>query len=429
MDGSFASRLRRAIRVGIYIGAYLLAVRFITEPLHARGWIQEPLAAMNALGYVLEFPGSAVSGIINHRATEGIDGLHWWISLGCNFVLYTSGLCVVSKFRRTPKTGLRTDDLEPSEEKTGMTRALSSTQSSVLSTQSYPPISRRQLFRKGVDLAAGGGLGSALGYGLLVEPGNIRITRQRFLIHDLPAELDGLRIVQVSDVHHGPWLSLDRVREVVRRTNALEPDVILLTGDYVYESPCYIDPAIAALSELKAKIGIVGVLGNHDWWDHGAPMKAAFARHGLPLIDNTRVIVTPGRSIVREADEGICLAGVGDLWEDVPNYRGALSNLPPEMPRLLLAHNPDCAEDPLFLGGHHRVDLMISGHTHGGQVWVPGIGTPIIPSRYGQKYASGLVQGPACPVFISRGIGLSGLPIRFGVPPEIVVMDLGCQKE
>ena len=424
MGGSFTSRLRRAIRISIYIGTYLLAVRFITGPLHARGWIQSPLAALNALGYVIEFPGSAVSGIINHRATEGIDGIHWWISLGCNFVLYTAGLCIVSKFRIAHKSGLRTEDLGLSEEETRKTYAFSSPQSSVLSTQSYSSLSRRQFFRKGVDMAAGGGLGSAFGYALLVEPGSIRITRQRLMIHDLPAEMEGLRIIQISDVHHGPWLGLERVREVVRRTNALEPDLILLTGDYVYESPCYIEPAIAALAALKAKIGIVGVLGNHDWWDRGKPMKAAFTRQGLRLIDNTRVIVTRDRSIVREADNGLCLAGVGDLWEDIPNYRAALSNLPPNMPRLLLAHNPDCAEDPAFLDGHHRVDLMISGHTHGGQVWVPGIGTPIVPSRHGQKYASGLVQGPVCPVFISRGIGLSGLPIRFGVPPEIVLMEL-----
>lgn len=383
--------------------------------------MQSPLAACNALGYVLGFPGSAVSGLIYQRACEHVIGFQWWIALGCNFVLYASGLCVVSKFRGGEE-GLRTGGLGLRRESAGQAFN-SSTRSPVLIPQSSP-LSRRQFFRKGADLAAGGVLGSGFGYSLLLEPGQIRITRRTFPIRDLPPELEGLRLAQVSDVHHGPWLSLERVREVVRRTNALEPDLILLTGDYVYESASYIDPAIAALSELKAKIGVVGVLGNHDWWDRGRPMKSAFARHGLPLIDNARVILTRGRSLVPQAAEGLCLAGVGDLWEDIPNYDAALTGLPANMPRLLLAHNPDCAEDPKFLAGHHRVDLMISGHTHGGQVRIPGIGTPILPSRYGQKYASGLVQGPACPVFISRGIGLSGLPIRFGVPPEIVVMEL-----
>ena len=416
LHGSFASRLRGAVKVSACIGLYLLLVRLIAQPLHARGWMQSPLAAINALGFVLEFPGSAVAGIINHRASEHVDGFLWAISLGSNLILYTAGLCVVSTFR-SHRTG---------GQSTGRLTAANSTLTNSLPTnvQSNACYSRRQFFRKGVDLAAGGALGSSFGYALLVEPGNIRITQQRFKIRDLPHQLHGLRVAQISDVHHGPWLGLERVREVVRLANALEPDLIFLTGDYVYESPRYIEPAIAALSELKAKIGIVSVLGNHDWWDHGIPMKAAFARCGLPLIDNKRVILTPGRSLVSQADEGLCIGGVGDLWEDIPDYHAALSNLPPKMPRLLLAHNPDCAEDPIFLGGNHRVDLMISGHTHGGQVWIPGMGTPILPSRYGQKYAAGLVQGPACPVYISRGIGLSGLPIRFGVPPEIVLMEM-----
>ena len=120
----------------------------------------------------------------------------------------------------------------------------------------------------------------------------------------------------------------------------------------------------------------------------------------------------------------MCIAGVGDLWEGAPDYHAALSGAPRAMPRLLLSHNPDAAEDSKFVTGNYRVDLMISGHTHGGQVWVPGIGTPIVPSKFGQKYASGLVKGPACDVFISKGVGVSGLPVRFGVPPEIVVFDL-----
>jgi predicted MPP superfamily phosphohydrolase len=94
------------------------------------------------------------------------------------------------------------------------------------------------------------------------------------------------------------------------------------------------------------------------------------------------------------------------------------------MPRLLLSHNPDAAEDPRFLRARHRVDLMLSGHTHGGQVRLPVVGAPVIPSKYGQKYAAGLVQGPRCPVYVSRGLGLSGLPVRFGVPPEIVLFEL-----
>jgi predicted MPP superfamily phosphohydrolase len=398
----FSARLARATRVSGWIGLFLICDRAIGEPLHARGYVQGFLAACNALAYLLSFPGSTVAGVIYRRSIEHVSELQWVLSLLANFVLYSAGLCVIAGFRTRHREATQQGD------GAGCTKGTT----------------RRQFFRSGVDLAAGGVLGGGFGYSLLFEPSELRITHRQFAIRDLPKSLTGLRLAQVSDLHHGPWFSMDRVRDVVRQTNTLKADMILLTGDYVYESPRYIAPAIEALAGLKANIGIVGILGNHDWWERGVPMKAAFARHGLRLIDNTRVILTPDRKIVSTAVEGLCIAGVGDLWEDVPDYHTALRDLPDTMPRLLLAHNPDAAEDPKFLSIQHRVDLMISGHTHGGQVWIPGLGTPILPSRFGQKYASGLVAGPKCPVFISRGIGLSGLPIRFGVPPEIVVLEL-----
>ena len=122
--------------------------------------------------------------------------------------------------------------------------------------------------------------------------------------------------------------------------------------------------------------------------------------------------------------EGLCLAGVGDLWTDRQLYARALAGVPGTTPRLLLSHNPDIAEERAFVSSGFRVDLMLSGHTHGGQIYIPGLGTPILPSRYGQKYAQGLVQGPTCPVFVSRGLGTALLPLRVGVPPEIAVIEL-----
>src|SRR5262249_24297196 len=128
--------------------------------------------------------------------------------------------------------------------------------------------------------------------------------------------------------------------------------------------------------------------------------------------------------LVTAADQGLAVCGVGDLWEDDQDYERALDDLPEEMPRLLLSHNPDVAEEKSFIRSGLRVDLMLSGHTHGGQIWVPGFGTPIVPSRYGQKYAGGWGGGPPGPVFVSRGLGLSMLPLRRGVTPEIAVLEL-----
>jgi predicted MPP superfamily phosphohydrolase len=275
----------------------------------------------------------------------------------------------------------------------------------------------------GVRLAAGG-VGAVWAYSFLIETRWFEVTRRTIPLRGLPASLDGLRIVQVTDIHHGPTLSLDYVRRVVDATNALDPDLILLTGDYVYRSPVYIEPVVAELSRLRGRGGVIGVLGNHDWWHDAARTRRAFADIKVPLIDNDRLFLTPDRTLVRRppaAGEGLCVAGVGDYMEDVIRCDDALGGVPDAMPRLLLSHNPDVAEDTRLKD--HRVDLMLCGHTHGGQCWVPGIGTPITASRFGSKYARGLVNGPFCDVFTSRGIGTTVLPLRFAIRPEISVIE------
>jgi hypothetical protein len=275
-------------------------------------------------------------------------------------------------------------------------------------------------------LAASAGVVAAggVGYVTSVATRNYEITRRTIAIRGLPPELAGLRIVQLTDIHHGPWIPLSHVRGVVSATNELHADLVLLTGDYVHRSPAYIEPVAAVLGGLRARIGVLGVLGNHDWWESAPITRKAFAAAGIPLIDNARRFVTSDRTLAAEADAGLCIAGVGDYYEDRQLYGEALGGVPDAVPRILLSHNPDVAEDPAFLSSGLRVDLMLSGHTHGGQIYVPGLGTPGVPSRYGQKYASGLVQGPACPVYICRGVGHTVLPVRIGVPPEVAVIEL-----
>jgi predicted MPP superfamily phosphohydrolase len=136
------------------------------------------------------------------------------------------------------------------------------------------------------------------------------------------------------------------------------------------------------------------------------------------------MLITPARRLVADADDGLAICGVGDLWFDVPDYDRALGGLPASMPRVLLSHNPDVAEESKFVSSGYRVDLMLSGHLHGGQVWIPGIGAPWCPSYYGSKYARGLVQGPTTRVFTSPGLGTAGLPVRFNATPEISVIEL-----
>ncbi len=285
------------------------------------------------------------------------------------------------------------------------------------------PSGRRRFLATAVKAGAAAGA-AGFGYALVAEPRWFAVTRRTLPVRDLPPELDGLRLVQLTDIHHGPWLSQGYVRRVVEAANDLRPDLVLLTGDYVSDSPRYIGPIVAELARLRPKVGCVAVLGNHDWYVDGPRTREELTRVGVPLLDNGRLVLTPDRRLVADAPAGLALCGVGDLWTDTQDYDAALAGLPPGMPRLLLSHNPDVAEEPEFVAAGHRVDYMISGHTHGGQVRVPLLGTPVVPSRYGQKYASGLVQGPACPVFVCRGIGLSVLPVRLGVSPEIAVLEL-----
>lgn len=292
------------------------------------------------------------------------------------------------------------------------------------------PSRRRFLF----DGTLGLGCVSTLGIGAdatLVEPWDLRITRYDIPIAGLPESLIGLKLVQLSDTHLGPRIPASFIREAVAQTLALSPDIVLLTGDYVHNGPQWIAPAAKLFEPLVAPGRVVvGVLGNHDWWAGGERMSDALTHIGVRMIDNSRCFFDhASRTLSSDLDSSrrdqLCLCGVGDLREDRVDFNAALAGVPESMPRLMLAHRPDTAELPeLHSPDPPRIDLMLCGHTHGGQVRLPIIGTPVVPSRYGSKYAAGLVQGPACRVLISRGVGMSILPLRFGVPPEIVEITL-----
>lgn len=255
-------------------------------------------------------------------------------------------------------------------------------------------------------------------------PERVLISMYQVEIGDLHPSLNGLRVVQLTDIHHGPWLPIEFVYAIVARTNKLKPDIVALTGDYVVNSARYIRPVVDALSGLEPTIATLSVLGNHDWWEGGEVISEALANQGILTLDNRRHILTTEREIVDEADDGLCLAGVGDAWADSVDFHAALDGISPDMPRILLSHNPDAAEDKKLLTNKYRIDLMLSGHTHGGQVCFPKNRKPVLPKIRKHKYARGLVFGPQCPVYISRGIGTAGVPLRLGADPEIAVFDL-----
>lgn len=284
-------------------------------------------------------------------------------------------------------------------------------------------------------LSAGG---PALVGGTLIDaacrqPQSLRLARHTVPIHNLPPSLHGLRLVQISDTHLGPRVSREFIQHALDLAIALRPDVFVLTGDYVHCGLEWLEPAAQQLACLvRTGIPTVAVRGNHDWFNDGRRMGSLLQSAGIQVIDNNRLFLTrigtANTLLDTPTHDALCIAGLGDLRQHVVDPDAALGGVPPTMPRIVLAHNPDTAEhDAITRRGSPRIDLMLSGHTHGGQVRIPGFGTGTgMVSSFGEKYAVGLVQGPACRVLITRGVGMSLVPIRFLVPPEIVEITLTC---
>jgi uncharacterized protein len=268
--------------------------------------------------------------------------------------------------------------------------------------------------RKWIKRAA---IGSALlaGAGVypFLEAKWCRLRRATVTLPNLPRPFEGTTVAFLSDVHHGPFVPRAYVRSIVAMTNELKPDFVLLGGDYCHHGPQYIAPVHEDLGKLEARMGRFAVLGNHDHWDGYKESIEGLEAAGIPLLRNAGVWVEKGLARLR-------IGGVGDLWCDKPDVARALGDATERDASIVISHNPDVAEtlrDP-------RVGLMLSGHTHGGQVVVPFYGAPRVPSSYGQKYLHGLVRGPSCNVFVSRGVGTISPPVRLFCRPEVVLLTL-----
>ena len=272
-------------------------------------------------------------------------------------------------------------------------------------------IHRRQFLMR---IFSFGSLGLLASYPIFIERYIVRTNIYRVTVPNLPPNFSGLRIVHLSDLHYGFLVPLWFIQHVIDRSNQLKPDLIVCTGDYVHEknSTTQIDQVWPILSQLTAPLGVYSVLGNHDHWADTDRSHYWLKRTGQDL----------RHKVVRIEREGqhFWLAGAGDFWEDHRNLDSLLDKVPDRDCRIILAHNPDTADTEYS----SRVDLMIAGHTHGGQVMIPFVGTPVLPVR-NKDYSSGLKHSPrGCKVFISKGIGWAVYPVRFNCFPEIAVLEL-----
>lgn len=269
---------------------------------------------------------------------------------------------------------------------------------------------RRRLVRR-VSLALALAAAGVLAWSVLVEPLRLVVRETDLASAAWPDDRGPLRIAVVADTHTGgPLSGLRQLRRIVDRANGSAPDIILLPGDFVYHGlrlgsgPDIADIA-AELGRLQAPLGVYAVLGNHEHWDDAVAIGAAIEAAGIPVLEDRAVYVEAG---------DLWIAGVSDLWEAQCDLRAALADVPEDAPVLLMSHNPD-----VFPEVPARVALTVAGHTHGGQIVLPGWGPVMVPSAFGRRYLNGHVQEGGRHLFVSPGVGTSVVPARLGVTPEI----------
>ena len=268
--------------------------------------------------------------------------------------------------------------------------------------------------RQFLALATRAALAAGAGAGAVTYAYHCAVTRRAICLPGLAPAFEGFRIALLSDFHHSPWIPRQCIRAAVALANSLKPDLIALTGDYIHRGSEWVPGCMRELARLRAAHGVVAVLGNHDHYA-GASQSVldGLRRAGLSEITNRGIALQRG-------GDSLHVAGVGDWWCQKQRLERALRGARHPGSVILLQHNPDYVEHLR----DERVGLVLSGHTHGGQCNFPLIGPPILPSRFGQKYASGLCQGPVAPVFVTRGVGASFPPIRFRCPPEVALLTL-----
>jgi hypothetical protein len=249
-------------------------------------------------------------------------------------------------------------------------------------------------------------------YASLIEPHNYRITETDIFVQELPLAFEGFRIAQITDVHHSRLVAIAEVHRVVEAAMSTKPDLIALTGDYTTSYRRYIEPCAEALGTLSAPEGVWAVLGNHDHYTDSLLTMRALERRHIGVLENANTVITRG-------GDSLQLVGVGDWTWARADWARALHGIDKRRPSVMLSHQPVVLDLPQSDG----VSLILSGHTHGGQVSLPFIGAPI---RYGRdfKYVQGLYQKNGTQLYVSAGTGVIGMPVRLGVRPEISVLKL-----
>jgi predicted MPP superfamily phosphohydrolase len=267
--------------------------------------------------------------------------------------------------------------------------------------------------------------------GSLIEPQWIEITQHEISIANLPPAFEGFSIVQLTDLHHSSMVTLDYLQACFQQVVDLQPDLVVMTGDYITYQEKYAQPVAQAIGEtiIEAGIPTYAVLGNHDHWNSDwnndsdtsmFPLRNRWKGDGVEVLNaltagGMKVLMNESALLQRGSDR-LWLVGCGDFLAGDFDLERALASIPStDEPRFLLMHNPQ----PIESIAHHGFDLVLSGHTHGGQ-----ISLPFVPPKVGSKYLAGLFYVGASRLYVCRGLGVTGVPIRFMTTPEIACFRL-----
>lgn len=245
----------------------------------------------------------------------------------------------------------------------------------------------------------------------ITEPYMLTIEHERIAIKRLPAAFESFRIVQLSDIHHGPFSDPTQIERAVETANRLKPDIIALTGDYISKERHYAAPCAEMLGKLRARHGVYAILGNHDHWVDAALITDLFRAEGI------NVLINEGMRFELNGD-AFWLAGVDDTMVGLEDIPLALAGSREDEVKLLLAHNPIVLRRAARAG----VDLVLSGHTHGGQVALRS--ETSVSGGPRKRFLKGLGRLGSTQIYVNRGLGTVVLPIRYGCPPEVSLLEL-----
>jgi hypothetical protein len=275
-------------------------------------------------------------------------------------------------------------------------------------------MNRRSFLRVSAAGAAtiAGAAALGAGWATLVEPNRPVVEQITVPLPRLPARLDGLRLAQLSDLHISQYTTAGDIDRAATLAMRQSPDLLVLTGDFIWREVWeYAEHLVEPLRSLHAPLGVYAVLGNHDHWEGAALAARVLAEAGVTLLVN--------QSQRLPVDAPLWLVGLDDVWERKHDMATALAEAPDDECKLLLVHEPDYADE----AARYPVDLQLSGHSHGGQINLPGYGRPVLP-YLGQKYPAGLYQVGQLALYTNRGIGVIAPPVRLNCPPEVTLLTL-----